>query len=416
MKQAVLLLVIIFSLPILACNLASADPTVPPAPTAVPIGNNNLTPSATSGNVVFVTATPPTNATALPTATQFQAATAIPTLAAAPVLSALSFDTTAGGAGRTTFANGTTEVFARWNYSNVPIGTTMHREWYRDGNLVASRDEPWSANWGTTGRLTHISLYDYTEGLDSGNYYVAISLPSYGIKIDGNFTITAGPPAFSNLDVSLASDGEATTLLPYGTEEVFIRFDFANIPTGTVMQRQWYRDNVAIALRDEAWSANWGANGRLTHISLYDYDSGYGLDPGNYKVIVSLKDQPSVKVETSFTIEANLGPSFSGLYFSDSPDGAAMTVFPSGTKRVYALWDYSHIPVGAQMYRVWNRNNQEFVNRTVNWDFQTYGTVGKVEDVFIFDDISGLSDGSYDVRIGLVGQAVELTGSFKIGP
>lgn len=416
MKKAVFILFILLSLPLLACNLASADPTVAPAATAVPIGNNNFTPSATTGNVVFVTATPLTNATAIPTATPFQSATTAPTtVAIPPVMSGLSFATTASGTSQTNFANGTTEIFARWNYGNVPIGTTMHREWYRDGVLITSRDEPWSQNWGTTGRLTHIKLFDYAEGLDSGNYYVSISLPSYGITIDGNFTIASGPSSFANLTVSMTNDGTAMSLLPYGTDEVFIRFDFANIPAGTIMQRQWYRNDVAIAIRDEAWSANWGSNGRLTHISLYDFDSGYGLEPGNYKVIVSLTNQPSIKVESTFTIEANLGPSFSGLYFSDSPTGAPMTSFPSGTKRVYAIWDYSHIPVGAKMQRIWHRNGQEFVNRTVDWDFEIYGTIGKVEDIFIFDDISGLSDGAYNVKISLAGQSIEVTGVFTIG-
>lgn len=417
MKQAIILLALIFSLPMLACNLASSDPTVPPASTAVPIGGNALTPSPTSGNVVFVTATPQNNnATAIPTATQFQqASTSFPTTAASPVMSGLSFSTSAGGTNQTTFANGTTEVFARWNYSNVPIGTNMHREWYRDGVLVASRDEAWSANWGTTGRLTHISLYDYAEGLDAGNYYVSISLPSYGLTIDGNFTIASGPASLSNLTASMSSDGEAMTLMPYGTQEVFIRFDFTNVPAGTTMQRQWYRNGTAVAIRDESWSANWGSTGRLTHISLYDYDSGYGLEPGSYKVVVSLPDLTVTPIETTFTIESNVGPSFVDMYFSDSPTGAAMTSFPSGTKRVYAIWDYSHIPVGAQMKRVWYRNDQEFVNRTVAWDFSVYGTEGTVKDVFIFDDISGLSDGEYDVEISLVGQTTKVTGSFKIG-
>ncbi len=417
MKQAIVLLALILSLPMLACNLASADPTVPPASTAVPIGGNALTPSPTSGNVVFVTATPQNNnATTFPTATQFQAATSFPTTAASPAMSGLSFSTSAGGTNQTSFANGTTEVFARWNYSNVPIGTNMHREWYRDGVLIASRDEAWSANWGVTGRLTHISLYDYTEGLDAGNYYVSVSLPSYGIKVDGNFTIVSGPASLSNLSVSMTSDGEDMTTMPYGTQEVFIRFDFANVPVGTKMQRQWYRNDVAVAIRDENWSANWGSTGRLTHISLYDYDSGYGLEPGNYKVVVWLPDILNAALETTFTIESNLGPNFTGLYFSNSPTGASMTSFPSGTKRVYAIWDYSHIPVGAQMKRVWYRDDQEFVNRTVAWDFSAYGTAGTVEDVFIFDDISGLSDGAYEVEISLVGQPTVVTGTFKIGP
>jgi hypothetical protein len=327
----------------------------------------------------------------------------------------LSFATTAGGTAQTIFPYGTTEVFIRWNYSNVPIGTVMRRIWYRDGNVVASREEPWSANWGTTGRLTHISLFDYQAGLTPGNYYVVISLPTYGVTIDGNFSINAGAPSFSDLTFSTQSGGPNQTVFPYGTQEVFIRFNYANIPVGTVMQREWYLNGVALTSRSENWSANWGSTGRLTHISLFDRTSGFGLAPGTYRVRVYLRDIPSVVLDSSFVIETNVVPSFSNLRFSDSPTGVAQAFFPSGTKRVYALWDYANVPVGAQMRRVWWRDGVVFVDRTVPWDFNTYGTAGTVRDVFIFDDISGLSDGSYIVEVSIVGQPTFLSGAFTIG-
>lgn len=411
MKRHVALAILVLIMAALACNLSAGDdPTVPP--NNIPIGQATATPDG----VVIVTVTPsPT--TVVPTATSQQVATLVPTAVLPPVLSGLSFSTTAGGAATTNFANGTQEVYARWNYSNVPIGTLMRRVWYRDGVVVASVDETWSSIWGTTGRLTHVKLYDYEDGLTAGNYYVIISLPAYGVSVDGNFTIAAGAPFITNLTVSTRSDGPATSLFPYGTPEVFVRFDFGNIPVGTAMQREWYRNSTIIVSRTEAWSSNWGSVGRLTHISLFDYESGYGLEPGNYRVVVYLRDQPTVRAETTFTIEANAGPQFSNLRFASEPFGTPRSTFQANTTRVYALWDYTFVPVGAQMKRVWLRNGEVYVDRTETWNFDTYGTNGTVRDVYIFDEIDGLPNGTYTVTISLVGQpGVEVTGQFKIGP
>jgi hypothetical protein len=140
------------------------------------------------------------------------------------------------------------------------------------------------------------------------------------------------------------------------------------------------------------------------------------LQPGNYRVVIYLTNQPIVKIETTFTIQSNVGPTFSNLRLKTSPDGLNQTAFPAGTTRVYAVWDYSNIPVGAQVHRVWRRNEEIFADRTEAWDFSKYGTSGTVTDVFIYDDISGLSSGSYVVEISLVGQpGVSVTQSFTIG-
>ena len=422
MSKPWILLIIIMILPVLACNLASDEPTV--APVQVPIGVS-LTQTAQS-QPIFVTATQSSTqqtATVRPTSTQFQSSgTSVPpgNVTGSPVFSGLSFGASAAGPNQTSFPTGTQEVYVRWNYSNVPIGTTMRRVWYKDGAVVVSREEDWSTNWGTSGRLTHIKLFDYNVGLDSGNYYVVISLPAYNVSIDGNFSISGstsgGGASFSNISTSLTRDGQASSVMPYGTQEVFVRWDYANIPAGSTMQRDWYLNGTSVVSRSEAWSANWGATGRLTHISMYDYTSGFGLQPGSYRVVIYLTNQPSVKVETTFTIQSNAGPMFSNLRLKANPVGVDQLAFPAGTTRVYAVWDYSNIPVGAQVHRVWRRNEEIVADRTEAWDFSKYGTFGTVNDVYIYDEISGLSNGNYVVEISLVGQpGVSVSQSFSIG-
>lgn len=419
MNKRLLLLIILCMIPALACSLTSSDgddnsdrpiiPTVPSGP-----GGGDLPNTATpTFSAFFPTATPSPQPSA--TATPFNDGGQP---GGVPTFSRLSFSSSAGGSSTSVFPFGTTNVYVRWNYSNVPVGTLMTREWYRDGVLLVSRQENWSNFWGTDGRLTHINYNNNGQALAAGNYYVVIRLPAYGTTIDGSFSILGGaPPSFSDLTFSTRSDGPATTVFPYGSEEVYARWNFSNVPTGTVMRREWYRDGNLYIEREEPWAAEWGTSGRLTHIRTYNFTSGYGLEPGSYRVVIFLKDFPSVRVDNSFIIEGNVGPRLFNLRFSNNPNGSPQTQFAAGTQEVYAIFDYTNMPLRAQMRRVWRRNGQVFIDRTELWDFDKYGTSGTVRDVMLFDySAGGLDSGSYDVEISIVGQpGVVVTGSFTIG-
>jgi hypothetical protein len=170
-----------------------------------------------------------------------------------------------------------------------------------------------------------------------------------------------------------------------------------------------------IISREEPWRADWGRTGTLSHIRTYNFTSGYGLEPGNYRVVIDLRDFASARVEASFVIEGNVGPRLSNLRFATSGNGTPATQFAEGTEEVFAIFDYSSIPLRAQMRRRWWRNDALIVDRTEAWDFDRYGTSGTVRDISLFDRINGLSSGEYDVEITIVGQpGVIVTGSFVI--
>ncbi|MBI5930768.1 MAG: hypothetical protein HY862_15770 [Chloroflexi bacterium] len=416
MTKRFLLLLIFLALPMLACNLSSRDDNQNTVPTTGPvIGPVQLTATAIvaqgDGDVPSV----PT-ATLFPTATQRVIANnPTPQPSGPPAFSNISFSTTAAGANMSVFPPGTKEIYVRWNYTNVPIGTNMSRQWYRDGVLVTSRDEAWSSNWGITGRLTHIKYFDQQAGLAAGSYYVVIRLPSFGTEISGTFTISGTAPTFSNISFSTTSSGAAMTVFPYGTQEVYVRWQFANVPTGAIMRREWYRGGSQFISRDEAWKPEWGTSGTLSHIRTYNFDSGYGLEPGDYRVVISLRDFPTVRIESTFKIESNLGPRFSNLRFATSGNGTAATNFPNGTKAVFAIWDYANMPNAAQVRRIWTRDGVAVADRTELWDFSKYGTSGTVRDVSLFDNVVGLTPGTYQVRLLVVGQTgVEVNGTFTV--
>lgn len=333
----------------------------------------------------------------------------------------LSFSTSKDGPPQNYFPIGTPEIFARFNYNNIPAGIVLVRQWYRDGVLDIQRQDPWSSFWGSSGRLTSISIYDYISGLTPGYYHVVISLSGYAAaQIIGDFVIagypnTVPPPvtysSFSNLTVSSSPAGPAIASFPAGTTIVSARWDYANIPVGAILQRDWYLNDVLIRSVQEAWSAYWGASGRLTHIALYDYERG--LLAGNYRLIVYLRDNPSVRAETSFVIGGVVSAGvFSNLTFSATPDGPAGYVFPVGSAQIFARWNYANPPPGTTVLRRWYRNGVLWLERREPW---MLGGVGTVQNVSIYDFINGLLPGDYYVEISLDGLAGSLvTGYFSI--
>lgn len=433
MRRKLLLLFALCALPLLACNL-SAGNNPGSANDGPPVfaGNNGLTPTSA---VQIVTATP--EATSTPTPTPFSSTasdndtTTINTSnntsdtggstganggSTIPAFSDISFSTTAGGTDRYLFPYGTQEVYLRWNYSNVPVGATVWREWYRDGILVASREEAWSSNWGRTGRLTHIKLYDYASGVAPGNYRVVIGLSGYpNTEIYGLFSVLATNSTFSSLTFSDSPNGAARTTFPYGTEEVYARWSYNGIPVESTVRRVWLRDGVQIINRLETWTH--GYSGIRNDVRLYDFEPG-GLTAGTYDVTIDMPNFPSARVSGRFVIEANLGPRLSNLRFATSGHGTPQTEFPAGTTAIFSIFDYSNIPLRAHIRRQWYYNGQLLVNRTEPWNFDRYGTSGTVRDISYFDT-SGLPSGNWEVFIEIVGQPSDQARSsaaFTIGP
>jgi hypothetical protein len=336
----------------------------------------------------------------------------------------LTFSLSSDGPAMTYFPVGTKQIFARWNYTGIPSQTRVVRTWYRDGRLFTQKEDPWA--WGTDGRLTHISIFDFSEGLTPGYYSVIIALiPTIpGAQVSGDFVIAAAPPtvvppsnspSFSNLTASTSAGGPVVTVFPARTPIVSVRWDFANIPIGAVMQRDWYFNGVRFRSLQEPWSAYWGTSGRLTHIAIYDYE--FGLASGNYQVIIFLRDNPSVEVSTKFTILAagspSTGqPSFSNLTFSTSGNGLATAIFPRGIQRIYARWDFNNISPESRVRRRWYRNGALWIEREEAWAYSASGTS---RDISIYDLQNGLLPGDYYVEMSLVGNPnVFVSGYFTI--
>lgn len=325
----------------------------------------------------------------------------------------LSFSTTSNGIAMTYFPTGTTQIFARWNYNNVPRITTdivLRREWYINGVLSIEKEDAWDSAWGADGYLTAISIQDFKAGLTPGYYHVVISLMyDYpAAQVTGDFVIADRPPtvvpsnttpSFSNLTVSTSPTGPAMVNFPKFTPLVSVRWDYANIPIGAILQRDWSLNGQVFRTATEPWSGNWGSSGRLTHIALYDYENG--LANGSYQLAVFLRDTPSVRATVNFTIggDSSTGP-FSNLTFSMSATGQAIAIFAHGTPEVFARWDFKNVSPESYLIRRWFRNGVMWLERRETWK---YGLNGSVNNISIYDYDNGMLPGDYRLEISLEG-------------
>lgn len=336
----------------------------------------------------------------------------------------LSFGTSPDGPAIANFPAGTTQVYARFNYTGVPLNATLMRQWYLNGQPYLTRSDVWNPAWGSDGRLGGISIYDFQSGLPAGSYYVVISLVGYpNSPIVGSFSIDSTiiipptpvytpPMAFTGLTASTSPAGADMTYFAPGTLAVYIRFNYTNIPVGTVLRREWYKDGSLYRVAEDVWSSYWGPTGRLTHIALYDYISG--LPSGNWRVVAYLPSYPTVRAELSFVIGAGVPGTayFSNLTFGTSVNSPAYSAFYAYTRQIFARWNYANAPVGAMMLRRWYRNGALWLERREPW----YRSGAGLVYTSIYDFQFGLLPGNYYVEISLEGVPNStVTGYFRVG-
>lgn len=98
------------------------------------------------------------------------------------------------------------------------------------------------------------------------------------------------------------------------------------------------------------------------------------------------------------------GPVFYDATITTDP-GITMkgTIFPAGTKRIYAVWSYQNMRAGLNVRREWSLNGQLWLAREEVWDMTKYGESGVVRDVSIYDLDIGLPNGAYGLRIFIDG-------------
>ncbi|MEP6896585.1 MAG: carboxypeptidase-like regulatory domain-containing protein, partial [Chloroflexota bacterium] len=198
-------------------------------------------------------------------------------------------------------------VFAVWNYQNMKAGMTVKREWFLNGQVWLTREEPWDfAKYGASGTLREISIFDHTVGLDSGAYqlrlYVDNVVQPIGNSINGqvenwaNFEIL---PSKSILE-AVSPDAQSDAAVLDG--KTLVVRDARRIPSVITTGREiprlvWMPDNQhilfvdrdrsgqqgqsTIGIRDELWLADIAT---LDAHLLYKSDTALAE---NYGIVIS---------------------------------------------------------------------------------------------------------------------------------
>jgi hypothetical protein len=91
---------------------------------------------------------------------------------------------------------------------------------------------------------------------------------------------------------------------------------------------------------------------------------------------------------------------FSTLYFAAVPEAAPQQIFPAGTEEIFAVWDYKNMQAGDRIRRIWFRDEQIWLTREENWNWDKYGSTGTVQDISVYDNEgSGLEPARYHLQL-----------------
>jgi hypothetical protein len=178
------------------------------------------------------------------------------------------------------FPAGIKQIFVVYTYSNMSPGLTVRREWYLNGQLWLSREEPWNfTKYGANGATQDVSIYDFDSGLPTGIYelqiYVDHVLQPIGMSDNGQPSTKARFEIRSN---SEAQAGYASPDFQWAvevfSEQRIVLEDKSGNPTTIYTAREvpyvsWFNDSkhflfvdrdrsgqkpgTSIGVRDDLW-------------------------------------------------------------------------------------------------------------------------------------------------------------------
>ena len=200
-----LIILTFISLLLSACSLGVSQ-ELPPSTSAVviptPILRSNATPTTqdalpTDGSVLTSGYPPPTTTPFTPP--QFQI-----TRTPFAEFYNLHFASSSDGLPQSTFANGTEEVFAIWEYANLSEEYVIRRVWEKNHKEWLVREEAWNVNhYGSNGIVNDISIYDFEgSGLEPGLYHLKLYVNGGFPLAEASFEIQAATPTPEFLSTS----------------------------------------------------------------------------------------------------------------------------------------------------------------------------------------------------------------------
>ena len=215
-----------------ACSLGVSQEFQSPTPalvipTAVIQPSDIASPTATNlteATAVAITPTPFLTPPPQPTATAVT-----PSLAQ---FRNLRFASTGNGWPQVVFDNGTEEVFAIWDYTDLTEQDVVTRLWRKNGEGWLVREEVWDvATYGNNGTVSDISVYDFEgNGLEPGLYELVLYVNGT-MQASANFQIQAEANLATSTEAQVAwvQEGHILMLDAWdGSQRELARIDEAN--------------------------------------------------------------------------------------------------------------------------------------------------------------------------------------------
>jgi hypothetical protein len=185
------------------------------------------------------------------------------------------------------FPAGVQEIWAVWDYSGMSADDVVRRVWYQNGKEWLVREEAWDFdNYGASGAVRDISIYDYEDGLDPGEYRLQLFIndqeqmpaeqASFNISAETSDEVAYPSPDRSRTAIirqpgtlllseiggdekTLAEHGEITTVdwFPDNQHLVYEVLDRSAAPDGPTIDWAWELWIVDVE-SGEAWQISQG--------------------------------------------------------------------------------------------------------------------------------------------------------------
>jgi S1-C subfamily serine protease len=203
-------------------------------------------------------------------------------------------------------------------------------------------------------------------------------------------------PMFSDIVFGVLDEGGGLVgtnyVLPEGSA-IQARFNYRNMQSGIPWSYIWYYEGAELT-RD---TANWDGDAQGTRLITAAAD----FIPGQYRLELYINNQLAAKAD--FVIaggaEANTALIFSDFRFtteqSAGTPGVIRTEFPTGSRALYAFFNWRLVAPGTMWTRRWSVDGDVLFEITEPWDAPPDG-----ENYFVsLDSLNTLPDGTYTLEI-----------------
>jgi len=187
------------------------------------------------------------------------------------------------------FPAGGTKIMAFFDYANMATGTNWGRTWLVDGEVTATKDEPWSSAKSGSMSLTLTNQ----SGFEPGAYRLLLqidgelaALSNFWVTGAGGSGASFGPVSFASGIDSRGRPVGGAKAFGSGLEELHAFSTYAGMEDGMDVTVNWYIDDEKVV----EWPYTWelGQSGTW-HDYLYS-DSGL-LPDGTYAVELLVQGQ-----------------------------------------------------------------------------------------------------------------------------